>query len=124
MKFGLTYNLRSKIMEKRFRDFLRHLDKLDWDVLSEEELRDEREGIELYINVANQELLKCIVIFSALLVCASILLGACFISKSKLCFVFSLAFGICAGLLGKEYYKNRNTICRLYSFADKIAQLF
>ena len=111
-------------MEKRFRVFLRHLDKLDWDVLSEEELRDEREGIELYINVANQELLKCIVIFSALLVCASILLSACFISKSKLCFVFSLAFGVCAGLLGKEYYKNRNTICRLYSFADKIAQLF
>ena len=111
-------------MEKRFRDFLRHLDKLDWDVLSEEELRDEREGIELYINVANQELLKCIVIFAALLICASVLLGASFISKSSLCFVFSLAFSVCAGLFGKEYFKNRDTMNRLYSFADKIAQLF
>ncbi len=124
MKFGLTIELRSRIMEKRFRDFLRHLDKLDWDVLSDEELRDEREGIELYINVMNQEMLKCVVIFSALLICSSILLSACFISKSQLCFLFAVAFGVVAALFGKEYFKNRDTMNRLYSFADKIAQLF
>ena len=45
-------------MEKRFRDFLRHLDKLDWDVLSDEEIRDEREGIQLHINVMHQEMMK------------------------------------------------------------------
>ena len=124
MKFGLTYKLRSKIMEKRFRDFLRHLDKLDWDVLSEEELREEREGIKLHIDVINHEMLKCILIFSALLICASILLSACFISKSSLCFMFAVAFGVGSGLFVKEYFKNRDTINRLYSFADKIAHLF
>jgi len=111
-------------MEKRFRDFLRHLDKLDWDVLSEEEIRDERDGIQLHINVMHQEMLKCIVLLAALLISASVLMSACFISESQLCFVLSAIFGVGVGFFTKEYFKNRNTINRLYSFADKLTQLY
>ena len=111
-------------MEKRFRDFLRHLDKLDWDVLSEEEIRDEREGIQMHINVMHQEIMKHIVILASLLVSASVLLGASFISQSTLCFVFAILFGIGAGYLAKGYFKNRDTMNRLYVFADKITQLY
>ena len=33
-------------MEKRLRDYLRHLEKLDYDVISEEEVWEEREGLD------------------------------------------------------------------------------
>ena len=38
-------------MEKRFRDYIRHLEKLDFEVLSDEEIITEREGILLQITV-------------------------------------------------------------------------
>ena len=111
-------------MEKRFRDFLRHLDKLDWDVLSDEEIRDEREGIQLHINVMHQEMMKHIIILSSLLISASVLLGASFISQSQLCLVFAILSGASAGYLAKGYFKNRDTMNRLYVFADKITQIY
>ena len=111
-------------MEKRFRDFLRHLDKLDWDVLSDEEIRDEREGIQLHRNVMHQEMMKHIIILASLLISASVLLGASFISQSQLCLVFAILSGASAGYLAKGYFKNRDTMNRLYVFADKITQIY
>ena len=44
------------IMEKRLRDYLRHLEKLDYDVISEEEIWEEREGLELRLTEIHQEM--------------------------------------------------------------------
>ena len=45
-------------MEKRFRDYLRHLEKLDFDVISEEEIWEEREGLELKLTEIHQEMMR------------------------------------------------------------------
>ena len=61
-------------MEKRFRDYIRHLEKLDFEVLSDEEIITEREGILLQITVLHQDMLRSLVAAIGMLVCACILL--------------------------------------------------
>ena len=44
-------------MEKRLRDYLRHLEKLDFEVISEEEIWEERERLELRLTEIHQEMM-------------------------------------------------------------------
>ncbi|RKM61177.1 hypothetical protein D6855_04575 [Butyrivibrio sp. CB08] len=65
-------------MEKRLRDYLRHLEKIDYDVISEEEIWEEREGLELRLTEIHQEMLRILVPMCAFLICACIFLAAAF----------------------------------------------
>ncbi|MBO4458830.1 MAG: hypothetical protein J5802_14035 [Butyrivibrio sp.] len=111
-------------MDKRIRDFLRHLDKLELDALSEEELRTERDDIELHINVLYQEMLFCILISVALLICSSVLLGAFFVCKSVICFSCAAVLAIFTVVTASGYRKNREIMNKLYIFVDKISQMY
>ena len=65
-------------MEKRFRDYLRHLEKLDFDVISEEEIWEEREGLELKLTEIHQEMMRTLIPMMAFFICACIFLAVAF----------------------------------------------
>ena len=111
-------------MDKRIRDFMRHLDKLELDALSDEELRTERDDIELHINVLYQEMLFCILIAVSLLVCSCVLLGAFFVSKSLICFACAAVLAVFTVTTATGYHKNREIMNKLCVFSDKISQKY
>ena len=65
-------------MEKRLRDYLRHLEKIDYDVISEEEIWEEREGLELRLTEIHQEMIRMLIPMCAFLICTCIFLAAGF----------------------------------------------
>ena len=65
-------------MEKRLRDYLRHLEKLDYDVISEEEVWEEREGLEIRLTEIHQEMIRVLIPMAAFLICGSIFLAEAF----------------------------------------------
>jgi hypothetical protein len=90
-------------MEKRFRDYLRHLEKLDLDIISEEEVLEERRKLELELNEVHNEMIRTLIPMMGTLICASIFLATGFAHM----FIGNF---ICAALSGVAF------ICFLFSY--------
>ena len=76
-------------MEKRFREYLKHFEKLDYDVLSEEEINDEKGNLELKTGLLHRELVRLLMIIMGLLICASIFLSTALSCGNILCYVLA-----------------------------------
>ncbi len=107
-------------MEKRFRDYLRHLDKLDFDVISEEEIWEEREGLELKLTEIHQELLRILIPMMALLICASIFLAAGFANFFVGNFVAAAVMALGSAYLALQYSSLFKVVKKLRAFSDKL----
>ncbi len=107
-------------MEKRFRDYLRHLDKLDFDVISEEEIWEEREGLELKFTEIHQEMMRLLIPMMAFLICASIFLAAGFGNFFVGNFVAAAVMALASAYLAVQYSTLAKMVKKLRSFSDKL----
>ena len=107
-------------MEKRFRDYLRHLDKLDFDVISEEEIWEEREGLELKLTEIHQEMMRLLIPMMALIVCACIFLAAAFENFFVGSFIAAAVMALAAAYIGLKYRTLVNVVKQLCIYIDKL----
>ena len=110
-------------MEKRFREYIRHFEKLDYDVLSEEEIQGERAGLQLEIGMLHQEMVRCLIAVMGLLICACIFLSAALGTASVLHYICAAVMGLSAAVLSLSYRKLGEMIRKLSSFADRLSKL-
>ena len=107
-------------MEKRFRDYLRHLDKLDFDVISEEEIWEEREGLELKLTEIHQEMVRILIPMMALLICACIFLAAAFGNFFIGSFACAAVLALAVVYLAYKYRTLVKVVKHLCVYIDKL----
>ncbi|MBO6241085.1 MAG: hypothetical protein J6O61_09710 [Butyrivibrio sp.] len=110
-------------MEKRFRDYLRHLEKLDFEVLSEDEVFSEREGIVMQTTVLHQELMRTLTAIIGFLTCASIFLAAGFVKFFFVSFIFAGIFAVAAVICAVHYKDISDVMKKMYFYIDKLTRL-
>ena len=110
-------------MEKRFREYLKHFEKLDYDVLSDEEIMDEKTNLQVKTTMLHQELVRILIGIVGILICACVFLSAGFISGNIISYVLA---GVCAALvcyMSMMYKVIAGVIKKLEMFVDKLALL-
>ncbi|MBQ4486539.1 MAG: hypothetical protein II936_05990 [Oscillospiraceae bacterium] len=107
-------------MEKRFRDYLRHLDKLDFDVISEEEIWEEREGLELKLTEIHQEMMRLLIPMMVLIVCTCIFLAAGFGNFFIGNFTCAAVMALAAVYIGLKYRTLVKVVKQLCIYIDKL----
>ena len=107
-------------MEKRFRDYLRHLEKLDLDVISEEEIWEEREGLELKLTQVHQEMLRIIIPTMAFFICACIFLAVFFVNFFLGSAVMAAVMAVCAAYMALRYKTMMDAVKQLNVYLDKL----
>lgn len=110
-------------MEKRFREYLKHFEKLDYDVLSDEEILDEKTNLQLKTSILHQELVRILIGVVGFLICACVLLSAGFICGNVICFVLAAVMGLAAAYMSVMYRAIAGVIKKLDMFVDKLALL-
>ncbi|WP_026516357.1 hypothetical protein [Butyrivibrio sp. MC2021] len=110
-------------MEKRFREYIRHFEKLDYDVLSEEEIRAERQGIQLEISMLHQDMVRCLIAVMGLLICACIFLSAALGTASWVHYICAAVMALATAFLSLSYRKLGDIVKKLSGYADKLAQI-
>ena len=110
-------------MEKRFREYLKHFEKLDYDVLSEEEILDEKTNLQVKTSLLHQELIRILIGCMGFLVSACVLLSAGFICGNVICFVLAAVLGVLAAYMSVMYKAIADVIKKLEMFVDKLALL-
>ncbi len=110
-------------MEKRFREYLKHFEKLDYDVLSDEEIEAEKGNLQLKISVLHQELLRILVGVMGFLICTCIFLATALPSGNIICFILAAVVGLCAVYMSLQYKTIANIIKKLEMFVDKLTLL-
>jgi hypothetical protein len=110
-------------MEKRFREYIRHFEKLDYDVLSEEEIANERQGLQLEIGMLHQELVRSLISFMGFLICTCIFLSGA-MSHGNIYQLFCAAvMAVAAIVISITCKRLGDAIKKLSVYADKLAQL-
>lgn len=108
-------------MEKRFRDYLRHLEKLDLDIISEEEVQDERRKLALELNEIHNDMLRILIPMTGTLICASIFLAAGFGNMFIGNFICTAAFAVAFLCQYMSYRNLRSEDRQLRAFIDKLS---
>ncbi len=107
-------------MEKRLRDYLRHLEKLDFEVISEEEIWEERERLELRLTEIHQEMMRLLLPMMALVICACIFLAVGFVNFFVGSFVAAGAMAVCAAWIGLRYRTMSDAAKKMCVYIDKL----
>ena len=107
-------------MEKRFRDYLRHLEKLDFDVISEEEIWEEREKLQLMLTEIHQEMVRLLIPMMAFLICACIFLSAGFTHFFTGSFIAAAAMALAAAYVAIVYKTLDGVVKKLCIYIDKL----
>ena len=110
-------------MEKRFREYIRHFEKLDYDVLSEEEIQSEKQGLQLEISMLHQEMVRCLIAVMGLLICTCIFLSSALGTGSLFQYLCAAVMAIATAVLSLSYRKFGDIIKKLSVYADKLTQL-
>ncbi len=110
-------------MEKRFREYIRHFEKLDYDVLSEEEIQNERQGLTLEIGLLHQEMVRLMISAIGFLICACIFLSAALVNFNIFQFIGAAVTGIVAVIIALAYRSKKEVMGKLSAYADKLAQM-
>ena len=110
-------------MEKRYRDYLRHLEKLDFEVLSEDEVFSEREGIVMQATVIHQELMRTLTAAMGFLICAVIFLAVGLMNFFFVNYICAAVFAIVAGIFALHYKDISNVMKKMYFYIDKLTRL-
>jgi hypothetical protein len=107
-------------MEKRFRDYLRHLEKLDLDVISEEEVLEERGKLQMRMDELHDEMMRLLIPITGTMICASIFFAVGLLNMSMPNFICGGVFTAIFIWLLLRY----RTLCdedrRLDAFLDKL----
>ena len=107
-------------MEKRFRDYLRHLEKLDFDVIFEEEIWEERDGLELKLTEIHQEMVRMLIPMMTFLICACIFLAVGFATNAVASYVAAAVMALAAAYVSLKYRTLGTTVRKLCVFVDKL----
>ncbi len=108
-------------MEKRFRDYLRHLEKLDLDIISEEEVLDERRKLGLELTEIHNDMLRILIPMTGTLICACIFLAAGFGNMFIGNFICAAVAGVAFLCLFMSYRNLSNEDRQLRAFIDKLS---
>ena len=108
-------------MEKRLRDYLRHLEKLDFEVISEEEIWEEKETLELRLTEIHQEMMRLLIPMMTFLICACIFLAAGFVNFFVGSFVASAVFALAAAFVAVRYKNIGDAVKKMCVYIDKLA---
>ena len=110
-------------MEKRFRDFLKHFEKLDYDVLSDEEIADEKSNLELKTSFLHREMMRLLVLAMGLFVCACIFLSAALTGNSIILYVLAACMALFACYVTLQYRGISTVMKQLEVYIDKLTML-
>ena len=110
-------------MEKRFRDYLKHFEKLDYDVLSDEEISDEKSNLELKTALLHRELVRLLIIIVGFLICAAIFLSTALVSGNLICYILAAATALFAAYISLQYKGIDTVIRQLDGYIDKLTML-
>ena len=110
-------------MEKRFRDYLKHFEKLDYDVLSVEEISDEKGNLELKTAILHRELVRLLIIIVGFLVCAAIFLSTALASGNLICYILAAATALFSAYVSIQYKGIDGIIRQLEVYVDKLTML-
>ena len=110
-------------MEKRFREYLKHFEKLDYDVLSDEEIYDEKGNLELKTGLLHRELVRILLVIVGALVCTSIFLSAALTTGNIACYILAIVTALCAAYLYVRYKAINGIIKQLEGYVDKLTML-
>ncbi len=110
-------------MEKRFREYIRHLEKLDFEVLSEDEIIIEREGILLQITVLHQDMLRSLVAAIGFMICAVIMLSCGFTTAFVAAYVCAVIFAAVAIFFAYRFKGAGKVMDTLYAFVDRLSRV-
>ena len=107
-------------MEKRFRDYLRHLDKLDLDVMSEEEVSDEREVLLLNLTELHHEMIRLLIPMMAFFICACIFLAVGFTNFFIGSFIAAAVMVLVCVYFAFSYKSVGDMVKKLSAYIDKL----
>ena len=107
-------------MEKRFREYMRHLEKLDFDVISEEEVWEEREVLELKLTEIHQEMVRILIPMMSFLICSCIFLAAGFSNSYLGNYIGSALTALAAAYLAFFYRTLDQTVKKFCIYIDKL----
>ncbi|RKM60966.1 MULTISPECIES: hypothetical protein [unclassified Butyrivibrio] len=110
-------------MEKRFRDYIRHFEKLDFDVLSEEEVDQEKEEIGLHVDILQHEMLRKIIVTMGIFVCACVIFAAGIIANVLFVDIIGIAIFIGGIVMAFSYKESKDVMGKLCVFVDKLTML-
>ncbi|MCR5558209.1 MAG: hypothetical protein K6F75_11710 [Butyrivibrio sp.] len=110
-------------MEKRFRDYLKHYEKLDYDVLSDEEIADEKSNLELKTGFLHREMMRLLVIAMGLFVCACIFLSTALSGNGVIVYVLAGIMALLACYVTLQYRGIGTVIKQLEVYIDKLTML-
>lgn len=110
-------------MEKRFRDYIRHFEKLDFDVLSEEEVEQEKEEIGLHVDILQHEMLRKLVVTMGIFICACIIFSAGIIANVLVVDIIGIAIFICGIVMAFSFKESKDAMTKLCVFVDKLTML-
>lgn len=110
-------------MEKRLRDYLRHLERLDYDVMSEEELILERQELEVKLTEIHNSMVRILIPMTGFIICACIFLAASFMHPFIGSYVAALVMFIGAIYLLVRYKTYSDGIKQMSMFIDKLIKL-
>ena len=99
---------------------MRHLEKLDFDVISEEEIWEEREVLELKLTEIHQEMVRILIPMMAFIICACIFLAAGFSNFYIGNFVGSALTALAAVYLAFLYKTLDGTVKKFCIYIDKL----
>lgn len=109
-------------MEKRLRNAIRHTEKLDLDILSEEEFDLEKENLLIQIDFLHEDMLHNLIGTSALLVCTAIAAVACMANFEILYIALLIVTALLTAGAAKTYIERRKALKQLYAFFDKLIE--
>ncbi len=107
-------------MEKRFRDYLRHLEKLDFDVISEEEVWEEREKLQLKLTEIHQEMVRILIPMMTFIICACIFLATGLTHFYIGSFILAAVMGLITLIFAIQYRTLENVVRKLCIYIDKL----
>lgn len=110
-------------MEKRFREFLKHFEKLDYDVLSEEEIEAEKSSLQLKMTILHQELVRILIVMVGMLICTCVFLSTGLIGSNLICLVLAIVTGLCVICASILYNSIKRILKNLDMFVDKLTLL-
>ncbi|MCR4904347.1 MAG: hypothetical protein K6A23_15920 [Butyrivibrio sp.] len=109
-------------MEKRLRNVIRHMDKLDIDLLSEEEYKTEKENLLIQIDFLHEDMLHNLIGTSALLICTAIAAVACILNFEMIFIVLLVVFAFLTLAAGNTYNERRKGLKQLYGYFNKLIE--
>ena len=107
-------------MEKKYHDYIRHFEKLDFDVISEEEIWEEREGLELRLTEIHYEMIRMLLPMLAFLICACIFLSAGFNGFFIGNFILAGVFAVLCIYFFTRYRTLADFAAKLSFYMDKL----